>query len=63
MRHFKVDGKDVLLNETEAKFWADTGSFKRIKEADEIDADYCELRNKMISNGDNEFYEYCCPKI
>lgn len=63
MRHFKVDGKDVLLNDTEAQYWVDTGHFKRIKEADTQDNDYCKLRDRMIANGDSDFYEYCCPKI
>lgn len=63
MKHFKVDNRDVMLNDREAEYWCDTGNFKRFKEADTEDIDYCILRDKMIANGDISFYEHCCPSI
>ena len=61
MQHVNVDGVDVMLNDAESKYWVDTGDFKRIPEGDEEDAAYCELRDRMIADGNEEFYLLCCP--
>lgn len=61
MKHWKKDGRDLMLNDTESKHWIDTGEFKRIESGDDADTEYCELRDRMRANGDGKFYEACCP--
>ncbi len=61
MKHMKVDGRDLMLNELETLYWLKTGDFKRLTEGDDSDTDYIGMRDKMIENGDEDYYKSCCP--
>lgn len=61
MRTMIVDSRRVMLNEQEHQYWIDTGMFKRILAADSEDAEYIEVRNRMLANGDEAYYDSICP--
>jgi len=56
-----VNGLTVMMNDKEADFWIKTGNYKRIPEGDDADEDYINLRDKMFSNGDDDYYRWLCP--
>jgi hypothetical protein len=61
MQVMKVDGRHLMLNEQESKYWTDTGNFKRIPEGDDEDAEYCEMRDRMIGDGNQYVYNSVVP--